>query len=158
MATHRFGDPAASLAPISGKAKTGYANVAPATRRRMQAVRGHDTDPEMRVRRVLHALGYRYRLHRKDLPGTPDVVLPRHRKIILIHGCFWHGHEQCKRAKVPANNSDIWRGKIECNRARDMRNVAALRDLGWDVLIVWECEVRDPTDLANRLRCFLTNR
>lgn len=146
------------MTPSLSKRKAVYADVAPATRRRMQAVRGQDTDPELRVRRVLHALGYRYRLHRKDLPGTPDIVLPRHRKIILVHGCFWHGHEQCKRAKLPAKNADTWKAKIDGNRARDQKNATALQELGWGVLIVWECEVRDPTWIANRLRSFLSDR
>nr|WP_284431272.1 very short patch repair endonuclease [Acidovorax sp. SUPP950] len=124
----------------------------------MQAVQRRNTAPELQVRSVLHALGHRFRLHRKDLPGTPDVVLPRHRKIVLVHGCFWHGHEQCRRAKVPVNNAETWRAKIEVNRARDVRNVAALRALGWDVLVVWECEVRDQMQLARRLREFLSAR
>ena len=133
-----------------------YEGVSRATRSRMQAVRGRDTDPEMRVLRALHALGYRFRLHRKDLPGTPDVVLPRHRKIVLVHGCFWHGHEHCKRATVPVNNAETWRAKIRGNQNRDSRNLTALRELGWDVLIVWECEVRDSARLTNRLRDFLS--
>jgi DNA mismatch endonuclease, patch repair protein len=124
----------------------------------MQAVRRHDTAPEMTVRHLLHAMGYRFRLHRKDLPGTPDIVLPRYRTIVLVHGCFWHGHEQCRRAKAPLNNAETWRAKIEANRARDVRNVAALRALAWDVLVVWECEVRDQVQLASRLREFLSAR
>lgn len=141
----------------SNIARTGYSDVTLATRRRMQAVHGQDTNPELRVRSVLHALGYRYRLHRKDLLGTPDIVLPRHRKIILVHGCFWHGHEHCMRAKLPAKNADTWQAKIDGNRARDQKNVAALRELGWSVLIVWECEVRDPIWLAIRLLSFLSD-
>lgn len=155
MATRSAAD-AEKASSSASASPTTYANVAPATRSRMQAVRGRDTDPEMRVRRALHAMGYRFRLHRKDLPGTPDVVLPRHGRIILVHGCFWHGHEQCKRATVPANNAATWRAKIEGNRKRDQRSVAALRELGWDVLIVWECEVRDSVRLESRLRDFLS--
>lgn len=132
-----------------------YAHVAPETRRRMLAVRGRDTAPELQVRRALHAMGYRFRLHRKDLPGTPDVVLPRHRKIVLIHGCFWHGHEECKRATHPVNNASTWAAKINGNRQRDKRNLEALGALGWDVLVVWECEIRDATRLEQRLRAFL---
>src|SRR3990167_8180714 len=94
------------------KARPAYVDVALATRRRMQAVRHYDTAPEMQVRRLLHAMGYRFRLHRRDLTGSPDIVLPRHRKIILVHGCFWHGHERCKRAKCPINNAETWRAKI----------------------------------------------
>ncbi len=132
-----------------------YEHVAPETRRRMMAVRGRNTAPELQVRRVLHALGYRFRLHRKDLPGTPDIVLPRHRKIVLVHGCFWHGHEGCKRAKRPVNNASTWGVKIEGNRRRDRRNVDALRGLGWSVLVVWECELRDVPRLEARLLAFL---
>lgn len=135
-----------------------YVGVTSATRLRMQAVRRHDTAPEMTVRQLLHAMRYRFRLHRKDLPGTPDIVLPRYRKVILVHGCFWHGHEQCKRATVPTNNATTWRSKIECNQKRDERNLVALRELGWDVLIVWECEVRDTARLASRMQDFLTSR
>lgn len=137
---------------------TGYSQVAPETRRRMLAVRRYDTEPELRVRRVLHAIGYRFRLHRKDLPGTPDIVLPRHRKIVLVHGCFWHGHEDCKRATRPVNNAGIWAAKIEGNRRRDQRNLGALSELGWDVLVVWECEVRDLPRLEARLRAFIEHR
>ncbi|WP_439607064.1 very short patch repair endonuclease [Hydrogenophaga sp.] len=138
-----------------GAAALPYIQVAPETRRRMLAVRGQDTAPELRVRRVLHGMGYRFRLHRKDLPGTPDVVLPRHRKIVLVHGCFWHGHEDCKRATRPVNNAVTWSAKIEGNRRRDKRNIDALSALGWGVLVVWECEVRDTPRLEARLRAFL---
>ena len=140
------------------KKNTGYADVTLATRTRMQAVRRQDTAPELRVRRALHAMGYRYRLHRKDLPGAPDIVLPRHRKIILVHGCFWHGHEQCKRAKPPTKNIATWQAKIDGNRVRDQKNVAKLRELGWSVLIIWECEVHDPLRVANHLQSFLSER
>lgn len=141
--------------PKEQESKPAYVDVASATRRRMQAVRRYDTAPEMRVRRALHALGYRFRLHRKDLPGTPDIVLPRHRKIVLVHGCFWHGHEECKRATRPVNNAGTWAAKIEGNRRRDQQNLEALSALGWDVLVVWECEVKDATRLEERLRRFL---
>ncbi|WP_267895698.1 very short patch repair endonuclease [Rhodanobacter thiooxydans] len=129
--------------------------MAPETRRRMLAVRRRDTAPELRVRSTLHAMGFRFRLHSKDLPSTPDIVLPRHRKIILVHGCFWHGHDMCKRATRPVNNADTWAAKIEGNRRRDQENLDALRSLGWGVLIVWECEVRDIILLERRLRNFL---
>jgi DNA mismatch endonuclease, patch repair protein len=141
-----------------GASAPAYAQVAPETRHRMLAVRGRDTAPELRVRCVLHAMGYRFRLHRKDLPGTPDIVLPRHRKIVLVHGCFWHGHEECKRAKRPVNNASTWAAKVEGNRRRDQRNLDALGALGWHVLVVWECEVRDAIRLEERLRAFLEPR
>lgn len=135
-----------------------YSSVTPTTRSRMQAVRRQDTEPELRVRRALHKMGFRFRLQRKDLPGTPDVVLPIHRKIVLIHGCFWHGHDGCKRAKLPANNANTWREKIRLNKERDQRNVAELRKLRWDILIIWECETRDPILLESRLRMFMPER
>ncbi len=138
--------------------KLTYASVTPATRSRMQAVRGRDTEPELRVRRVLHRMGYRFRLQRKDLPGTPDIVLPRHRKIVLVHGCFWHGHEGCKRGTPPVNNASTWREKIRLNRERDRRNVVELCGLGWEVLIIWECETRDPILLERLLRSFMSTR
>lgn len=138
------------------KAKSlSYIDVSAATRRRMQAVRGEDTAPELRVRRLLHAMGYRFRLHVKKLPGSPDIVLPKYKKIVLIHGCFWHGHMDCKRSKLPANNSETWRSKIASNQARDLRNTSALHDLGWDILVVWECETRDQVALVKRLKEFL---
>lgn len=132
-----------------------YKHVTPEDRRRMQSVRHRDTEPELRVRRVLHAMGYRFRLHRKDLPGTPDIVLPRYRKIVLVHGCFWHGHDGCKRATRPINNADAWAAKIKGNIWRDKQNLDALRAGGWGVLVVWECEVRDAARLEKQLRSFL---
>lgn len=143
--------------PTKQEKRNEYANVAPATRHRMQAVRRYDTAPEIQVRRMLHAMGYRFRLHRRDLPGSPDIVLPRHRKIVLVHGCFWHGHAACKRAKLPINNLAIWHAKIENNRARDQKNVTALGDLGWDVMVIWECELGRPENVTNRLCEFIPN-
>jgi DNA mismatch endonuclease (patch repair protein) len=121
----------------------------------MAAITGKDTRPERIVRRRLHALGYRFRLHRKDLPGRPDVVLPRHGAVVFVHGCFWHGHPRCRRARLPATRTDFWRDKIEKNRARDRRDRAALRRLGWRVLTLWECSLRDEERLTDRLRRFL---
>lgn len=135
-----------------------YKRVTPETRRRMLAVRGRDTAPEISVRRVLHVMGFRFRLQRKDLPGTPDIVLPRHRKIVLVHGCFWHGHDECKRGRRPVNNAITWAAKIEGNRQRDRRNLDDLTELGWNVLVVWECEVKDLILLEKRLRDFLDDR
>lgn len=144
--------------PSQSEVKPIFVNVTSVTHLRMQAVRRRDTAPEIAVRRLLHAMGYRFRLHRKDLPGSPDIVLPGYRKIILVNGCFWHGHEGCKRAKRPSKNMEAWRIKIEANQIRDAKNLLALRELGWDALIVWECEVRDQEQLANRLRDFLLGR
>jgi len=141
----------------TAKAKQ-YVNVDPATRRRMLAVRQQSTFPELLVRRMLHALGYRFRLHRKDLPGTPDIVLPCHKKIILVHGCFWHGHENCKKAKLPKNNANTWMLKINANRSRDGRAILLLQDLGWNVLVLWECEVRNSEILKRTLEEFMSLR
>lgn len=138
------------------KDSRGYQNVAASTRRRMLAVRRSNTAPELVVRQLLHALGYRFRLHRKDLPGTPDIVLPKHRKIILVHGCFWHGHAGCRRAKLPLNNAETWQRKIEANKIRDTRNLSALSLLGWRVLVLWECEVADLNRIRERLIHFLS--
>lgn len=115
----------------------------------MRAVKGKDTKPEVALRKALFALGYRYRLNVKDLPGKPDLVFPKHRAVIFVHGCFWHGHN-CKRgAREPKSNVDYWREKIARNKRRDKMNAAALRKLGWRVITVWECELKslDPASL-----------
>lgn len=123
--------------------------------RTMRAVKGTDTGPERAVRRVLHRSGYRYRLHRKDLPGKPDLAFPGRRKVIFVHGCFWHGHH-CKRGdREPKTNVNYWRAKIARNKERDAAHQARLRDLGWDVLVVWECEITAADGLTDRLRRFL---
>jgi DNA mismatch endonuclease (patch repair protein) len=121
----------------------------------MSRIGGKDTSPEIRVRRLLHALGFRFRLHRSDLPGKPDIVLPRHNKIILVHGCFWHGHPDCPRAALPTTNPEFWRAKIERNVTRDNRVCAKLRNLGWSVLIVWQCELTSIETIRGRLLKFL---
>lgn len=108
----------------------------------MSGIRGRHTKPELVVRRMLHAAGFRYRLHRRDLPGTPDLVLPKHRAAIMVHGCFWHVHEGCRFATTPASNSEFWREKLARNRERDRRQLDALHSLGWRVLVVWECSTR----------------
>ena len=121
----------------------------------MSQIRNKNTRPEILVRSIVHRLGYRYALHRKDLPGKPDMVLTRHRKIIFIHGCFWHTHK-CRYGKVkPATNVDFWRTKREGNVARDKKNLRKLRKDGWKVLVVWECWTRDIPKLETRLRAFL---
>lgn len=123
-------------------------------RRIMQAVRSKDTGPELVVRRVLHGMGYRYRLHRADLPGTPDIVLVSRRKVILVHGCFWHGH-CCPKGRLPKSRLDFWRAKIDRNRQRDLSKTEQLEALGWRVLVVWQCETGDLEVLAARLRDFV---
>lgn len=115
----------------------------------MARIHGKDTKPELVVRRLLHAMGYRFRLHRRDLPGTPDIVLPGRRKAIFVHGCFWHGHENCRKASTPASNRTFWEAKIAANRERDRRKVQSLERRDWQVLVIWECELPDAfTDEA----------
>jgi DNA mismatch endonuclease (patch repair protein) len=117
----------------------------------MSRIRGANTKPKLAVRSLLHGMGYRFRLHRKDLPGTPDIVLPGRSAAVFVHGCFWHGHA-CKAAKMPKSREDYWREKIEGNRRRDRRKRRQLRALGWQVIVVWECELKRPEALAARLR------
>ena len=120
----------------------------------MGRVRAVNTKPELAVRSLLHALGYRFRLHRKDLPGTPDIVLPARSAVIFVHGCLWHGHSGCKAAARPTSNQEYWNRKIDGNIARDKRNKAELRRLGWRVLVVWECRLK-AAGLEARLHRFL---
>ncbi|MGZ7132495.1 MAG: very short patch repair endonuclease [Halobacteriota archaeon] len=108
---------------------------------RMSRIRGKDSQPELALRHVLHRLGLRYRLHAKELPGKPDLVFPRHKAVVFVHGCFWHRHEGCKIATTPKSNTPFWVEKFEKNVARDNRSAAALTDLGWRVFVVWECDL-----------------
>lgn len=108
----------------------------------MSRVRSRDTVPELVVRRALHAAGYRFRLHRRDLPGCPDIVLVRRRVAIFVNGCFWHQHEDCPKAALPVQNRTFWKKKLAANRQRDARNDAALVKLGWTVVVIWECELK----------------
>ena len=123
----------------------------------MRAIRSKDMLPELAVRSLVHRLGYRFRLHRSDLPGKPDLVFPSRRKVIFVHGCFWHSHE-CKIAHVPKSNKDYWEPKLGRNRARDLQNVEALKADGWRVLVIWECKTRDARKLGLQLRRFLEQR
>jgi DNA mismatch endonuclease, patch repair protein len=117
----------------------------------MSRIRGKDTNPEMVVRRLLHSLGYRYRLHVRDLPGRPDIVLPKHRVVIFVHGCFWHMHK-CRFGRVvPKTNAEFWQTKRSGNTERDRRNARQLRKVGWTVLTVWECETRNQEKLKSKL-------
>ena len=120
----------------------------------MSRIRSKDTKPEIAVRSILHRLGYRFRLHVKDLPGRPDIVLPRHRKIILVQGCFWHGHD-CKLASKPKSNGSYWSPKIAKNKERDERNLVLLCEAGWEILELWECEIRKNDDLVDRIKKFM---
>jgi DNA mismatch endonuclease (patch repair protein) len=125
-----------------------------ARRRLMQAVRGKNTGPELVVRSLLHRLGYRFRLHRRDLPGTPDIVLPGRGAAIFVHGCFWHGHG-CRIGRLPKSKLDYWDPKIRANRERDKRKRSALTACGWRVLTIWQCELAELRTLERRLRSFL---
>lgn len=117
----------------------------------MRAVKGRDTAPEMLVRRLAHRLGYRFRLHRKDLPGSPDLVFPSRRVAIFVHGCFWHGHDCPRGARMPKSNAGYWRDKLARNVARDRRSLEQLAALGWRTAVLWECELKDPAALAATL-------
>jgi DNA mismatch endonuclease (patch repair protein) len=123
-------------------------------RRIMQAVKSKDTRPEMLVRRMLHAMGYRYTLHRKDLPGKPDIVFPSRRKVIFVHGCFWHAHG-CAKGQPPKSRLDYWLPKLERNVYRDRTKIEQLESNGWRVLVVWQCETKDQDALARRLSGFV---
>jgi DNA mismatch endonuclease (patch repair protein) len=130
--------------------------ISPETRSRiMAAVRSKDTGPERTVRTLVFALGYRFRLHRKDLPGTPDLVFPGRKKVIFVNGCFWHFHGGCSAFRAPKSRVEFWEGKLIRNRLRDRHNRSALRKLGWAVLVVWECEVKSLTRLRQRIVEFL---
>nr|VFK12158.1 MAG: T/G mismatch-specific endonuclease [Candidatus Kentron sp. LPFa] len=127
----------------------------PERSRLMSRVKGADTKPEWIVRRLLHKMGYRYRLHRKDLPGTPDIVFLARRKAIFVHGCFWHRHEGCRMTTTPKTRTAFWKEKFEANEERDRRKFRELDAMGWGYLVVWECETRNEEDLKHRLWNFL---
>lgn len=131
----------------------------PALRSRiMRAVKGKDTTPELLIRHLAHRLGYRFRLHRADLPGKPDVVFPSRHKAVFVHGCFWHGHDCARGSRVPKSNTVYWRNKIARNRTRDAASLKALQKAGWCVLVIWECETRSQEVLARKLKRFLDAR
>lgn len=122
----------------------------------MSRVKGTNTTPEIAVRKIVHALGFRFRIHGKSLPGKPDIVLTKLKKIILVHGCFWHGHADCPKARVPKTRPEFWAKKFEYNRAKDKRNLRDLKAMGWKILVVWQCELKDARKLRRRLRRFLS--
>lgn len=124
----------------------------------MSAVPQANTRPEKDVRRILHSMGYRFCLHRADLPGTPDIVLPKHRAVIFVHGCFWHGHRGCARAKLPKSNRSFWQTKITQNKERDTKAKSALTRSGWRYLVVWQCELRNENRLRTAMERFLQKR
>ena len=121
----------------------------------MRAIKGKDTKPELVVRSLVHRLGYRFRLHRRSLPGCPDLVFVARKKVIFVHGCFWHGHAECKDGRLPKSNLDYWTNKIAKNQRRDSRAVRRLRADGWGVMTIWECQTSNIDAMAARLRRFL---
>ena len=122
----------------------------------MRKVRDRDTAPELIVRRIAHRLGYRFRLNKKDLPGKPDIVFPSRKKVIFVHGCFWHQHPGCKRGdRKPSSNKTYWHPKLERNKVRDRENRVKLIEQGWDSLVIWECEIKDIENIRNKIIYFL---
>jgi len=121
----------------------------------MARIGSKGTGPERMVRSMLHRMGYRFRLHPKDLPGKPDITLPKHKKIVFVHGCFWHGHQDCPRAKRPTTNKDFWNNKLDKNITRDKRVLEELSALGWQVLIIWTCQCKHTELLKRKLTAFL---
>lgn len=117
----------------------------------MASVRGKDTGPELLVRRLAHAMGLRFRLHRSDLPGKPDLVLPKYQLVVFVHGCFWHRHEGCSRSTLPVARREFWTRKFESTVARDARQISLLESLGWTVLVIWECELKDIGSVQQRI-------
>ncbi|MGR0183447.1 very short patch repair endonuclease [Azospirillum aestuarii] len=118
----------------------------------MARIRSQDTAPEYAVRRALHMMGYRFRLHRADLPGSPDVVLPKYRMAIFVHGCFWHRHHGCRRCSMPRSNTKFWEEKFQRNVKRDVRNMEDLKSRGWRAVVIWECETKSGEELVRRIR------
>jgi DNA mismatch endonuclease, patch repair protein len=122
----------------------------------MSRIKGRDTKPEILVRSIVHKLGFRFRKHKSELPGKPDIVLTKYRKVIFIHGCFWHGHKKCSRSSRPQSNKSFWAAKLDKNIARDKRNKHDLELQGWKVLIIWECETKNMEKIRTKVSKFLT--
>lgn len=121
----------------------------------MSSVKQRHTKPEIAVRKILHSLGFRFRLHRKDLPGSPDIVLPKFRTVIFVHGCFWHQHKNCSKSRRPSSNQDYWNTKLDENISRDERKEKELSKLGWRIITIWQCEIRDLKTLTPKLKKLL---
>jgi DNA mismatch endonuclease (patch repair protein) len=141
---------------VSPEARRAVDTLTPEQRsERMSRVRSKDTKPELLVRSLVHRMGYRYRLHRRDLPGHPDMVFPSRGKIIFVHGCFWHRHGTCKFTRWPKSKMDFWKPKLELNSRRDKENQKALRGMGWKIMVIWECQLGDTARLEVKVRTFL---
>jgi DNA mismatch endonuclease (patch repair protein) len=123
--------------------------------RNMSAIKSKNTKPEITVRKLLHSMGYRFRLHKKDLPGSPDIVLPKYKTVIFVHGCFWHRHQNCKYASNPKTRREFWEKKFKENIERDKKTQEKLKNLGWKTKIVWECEIKKQDKLIKKLEDFL---
>lgn len=136
---------------MGGDTQTADSSITAARSRNMAAIRARDTSPELKVRSLLHRLGYRFRLHRRDLPGSPDIVLSKHRTVVFVHGCFWHRHRGCRYTTIPKTRTDFWAQKFERNVARDHCQQNQLKEMGWSVMVIWECELRDLPSLRSRL-------
>ncbi len=121
----------------------------------MARIRSQNTSPELTLRKLIHGLGYRFRLHRNDLPGRPDLVFPSRKKVIFVHGCFWHQHTECREGRVPGSRLEYWGPKLRRNQERDALAQSSLKDQGWGNLVVWECELKDTTAVLKRVRRFL---
>ena len=124
----------------------------------MSRISGKNTKPELAVRSLLHRQGFRFRVNRKDLPGKPDIVLKKHKAVIFVHGCFWHRHKGCNDTSTPKTRTQFWQKKFDENVARDKRNIRALRESGWNVIVVWECEIKASVTLTQRLCCEIVDR
>lgn len=124
----------------------------------MSRISGKNTKPEIIIRKIAHSLGFRFCLHKKDLPGKPDIVFPKYKKVIFVNGCFWHGHKNCTRSKLPTTNKKFWKDKIEGNQRKDRRNYIQLKKLGWEYLVIWQCKIRatDNEEIKNKIKLFLT--
>ena len=123
--------------------------------RNMSAIKSKNTKPEIKVRKILHSMGYRFRLHSKGLPGSPDIVLPKYKTLIFVHGCFWHRHENCKYASNPKTRKEFWESKFKANVKRDFEIQEKIKNIGWQSVVIWECEIKNKALLINRLQNIL---
>ena len=123
--------------------------------RNMSAIKSKNTKPEITVRKLLHSMGYRIRLHKKDLPGSPDIVLPKYKTVIFVHGCFWHRHQNCKYASNPKTRREFWENKFNANKIRDQKKLKEIKNLGWKFIIIWECETRNIQSIEEKIKRFL---